>query len=261
MEFLERVETANEDLFWNIPEQAQGSVNIIGGSLQSFHTPIRVAEFLGKKYPVQSINVILPDALKNKLPALPNLVFLSSTDSGSLADGAEILAKTNATDYNLVIGDLSKNSITAKILAEVCKENKTPLLVTRDAVDLLSNVATESTLMNEKLIIMASVIQLQKLLRAIYYPKMLMLAAPLGNVAEILHKFTLSYPVSIITLHNGQVLVAKNGRVVATGLEKTAFSPISFWSGEVAAKIAALNLYNPNNFLEATISAIISVQR
>lgn len=260
MEFLEKIETANEDLFWNIPEQAQGSVNIIGGSSQSFHTPIKVAEFLGAKYPVQSINVVLPDTLKNKLPALENLVFLSSTDSGSLANGAEILTKTNAADYNLVIGDLSKNSITAKALAEVCKKNATPLLITRDAVDLLSSVVAETTLMNENLIMMASMVQLQKLFRAIYYPKMLMLAAPLGNVAEAMHKFTLSYPVAIITLHNGQILVAKNGKVATTGLEKTAFSPISFWSGELAAKIVALNLYNPNNFINATIAAIISAR-
>ena len=86
------------------------------------------------------------------------------------------------------------------------------------------------------------------------------LTAPLTNVAETLHKFTLSYPVSLITLHGGQVLVAKNGNVVVSDLAKTSFSPISFWSEELAAKIVALNLFNPNNFTEATISAIISAQ-
>ena len=260
MEFLEKIESADQDLFWNIPEKAQGSVNIIGGNLQSFRTPVKIAEFLGANYPLETVKLILPDVLKNKLPPLPNLVFLKSTDSGSLADADEVRAAMDVADYNLVIGDLSKNSITGKVLAEVCKNVAKPTIITRDAADLLAENLTENVLMNESLIIMASMVQLQKILRAIYYPRMLTLSAPLMNIAETLHKFTLSYPVSIITLHNGQILVAKNGKVAMAGLEKTGFSPISFWSGEPAAKILALNLYNPNSFINATISAIISAQ-
>lgn len=260
MEFLKKIETANEDLFWNIPEQPQGTVNIIGGNSQSFSTPMKVAEFLSTKYKVQTVNLILPNVLQNKLPSLPNLIFLNSTDSGSLADGAEIILTANTADYNLIIGDLSKNSITGKAIAETCQKVKKPTLVTRDAVDLLADNATESVLMNENLIIMASMVQLQKLLKAVYYPRMLTLTAPLTSVAETLHKFTLSYPVSLITLHNGQILVAKNGNVAATDLSRTSFSPISFWSGELAAKIVALNLFNPNNFTDTTISATISAQ-
>ena len=260
MEFLKKIETANEDLFWNIPEQPQGTVNIIGGNSQSFSTPMKVAEFLSVKYKVQTVNLILPDVLQNKLPSLPNLIFLNSTDSGSLADGAEITLTANTADYNLLIGDLSKNSITGKAIAETCQKVKKQTLVTRDAVDLLAENATESVLMNENLIIMASMVQLQKLLKAVYYPRMLTLTAPLTNVAETLHKFTLSYPVSLITLHNGQILVAKNGNIAATDLSRTSFSPISFWSGELAAKIVALNLFNPNNFTDTTISATISAQ-
>lgn len=260
MDFLEKVETANENLFWNIPETAQGRISVVGGNLQSFRTPVKIAEFLSAKYPVQQVNLILPDVLRNKLPSLPNLTFLKSTDSGSLADAEEILAAMNEADFNLMIGDLSKNSITGKAITEALRSMEAETLVTRDAVDLLSENLSESVLLNEKIIIMASMVQLQKIFRAVYYPKMLMLSAPLMNVAEALHKFTLSYPIAIITLHNGQILVAKNGKVKVASLEKTEFSPISFWGGEVAAKIAALNLYNPNNFLEATTSAIISAQ-
>lgn len=260
MEFLQKIENANEDLFWNLPEQPQGTVNIIGGNSQSFSTPMKVAEFLSAKYKIQTVNLILPDVLQNKLPSLSNLIFLNSTDSGSLADGAQITLTANTADYSLIIGDLSKNSITGKAIAEACKKIEKPVLITRDAVDLLADNMTESTLMNDNLIIMASMVQLQKILKAVYYPRMLTLTAPLTNVAETLHKFTLSYPVSLITLHNGQILVAKNGNAATSDLAKTNFSPISFWSGELAAKIVAINLFNPNNFIDATISAIISVQ-
>ena len=61
-----------------------------------------------------------------------------------------------------------------------------------------------------------------------------------------------------MTLHDGQIIVAKNGEVNVVPLNKTAYSALSIWSGELAAKIMALNLYNPNSFLKATIVAIIS---
>ena len=99
--------------------------------------------------------------------------------------------------------------------------------------------------------------QLTKLLRAVYYPKILLMSQSLVQVAEVLHKFTLSYPTKIITLHNGQILMAENGKVKAVPLESVGYSPIMFWGGEVAAKIVALNLYNPHNFMPATIAALM----
>ena len=110
--------------------------------------------------------------------------------------------------------------------------------------------------MNNNLILIASMAQLQKLFRAVYYPKMLTMTQPLLQIVEALHKFTLSYPVKIVTLHNGQILVAESGVVKAVAVETSGYSPITLWGGELAAKIVALNLYNPNSFIKATISSI-----
>lgn len=99
--------------------------------------------------------------------------------------------------------------------------------------------------------------QLIKLLRAVYYPRMLLVSQSLVQVAEIIHKFTLSYPISIIVLHNGQVIIARNGEVKTVALEKTGCSPIGFWHGEKAGDIMAYNLYNPNQFLDATVTALM----
>ena len=100
--------------------------------------------------------------------------------------------------------------------------------------------------------------QIQKILRAVYYPKILLLSQSLVQVVEVLHKFTLSYPVSIVTLHNSQILVVKDGAVKAVPMEKSGYSPMMLWSGELAAKIVALNLYNPGDFIQAAIAAIFS---
>jgi hypothetical protein len=77
-------------------------------------------------------------------------------------------------------------------------------------------------------------------------------------VADAIHKFTLSYPVSVISLHDGQILIAKNGEVAVVPLGKSGYSPLTIWSGELAAKIVALNLYNPNNFVTASVAAVFA---
>lgn len=256
--FKKYEENPFNDLAWNIPEQKQGYVNIIGGNSQNFRTVVKVSEFLNTNSPIKTLNTILPDTLKDKLPALPNFVFLTSTDSGSFQDEEGISEVFNSGDFNLIIGDLSKNTITGKSFSGAYKSSEKPLLITRDAVDLLAENYPEKVLLNENIILFATISQLQKLLRAIYYPKMLLLSQSLIQVTEVLHKVTLSYPVSIVSLHNGQILIAKNGEVAAIPLEKTGFSPISFWMGEAVSKALVFNLFNPNNFISATVSGLFS---
>lgn len=256
MEFLHKYdENPFLDLAWNTPEQKQGAVNIIGGNSMNFRTPVKVAEHLSANYPIKTVNLVLPDALKTKLPTLENFLFLSSTDSGSFGSAEELKTAIDSADDSLLIGDLSKNNITRAAVATAVTEAEKPVILTRDAVDLIAEEASDKLLANQNLVFMASIPQLQKLFRAVYYPKMLMMSQSLVQVAEALHKFTLSYPTQIITLHNGQVLVAKNGNV-HTGI-LSGYTPLTFWMGEAAAKILANNLFNPNNFEKATIFSLL----
>jgi len=259
MDYFTKIEVKpTPDLTWNIPETKQGTVNVVGGNSQNFRIPIKISEYLSTHYPIEKVITVLPDSLKNQLPALPNLTFLNSTDSGSFASEKELTKAINSADFTLLLGDLSKNTITAQVVASASKIAEKPLLITRDTVDLIADRASDQLLTNDQLIFFASMPQLQKLFRAVYYPKMLLLSQSLVQVADALHKFTLSYPAKIITLHNEQILIAENGEVKAVPLEKSGYAPLTFWQGELAAKITALNLFNPNNFLNATICAIFS---
>lgn len=258
MDYFEKIDNnPAEDLLWNIPEQKSGIVNVVGGNAQNFRVTMKTAEWLAEKYPVEMVKVVLPDALKTKLPPMPNFVFLKSTETGAFGDEAELTKVLNSVDSNLIIGDLSKNAITGKIVTSACENSEKLTLITRDAVDLVVENGSEKLLANDNLIVFGSLVQLQKLLRSVYYPKMLLLSQSLMQVADVLHKFTLSYPVSMVTLHSGQILVAKDGKVKAIPLEKSGYSPMSLWNGELAAKIVAINLYNPNKFIDATIAAIL----
>lgn len=262
MDFFEKLESnPYEDLKWNIPEKKQGLVNVIGGNAGHFRTEIKVAEFIAGNFPVEGVRLILPDALKGKIPEMPNFYFLPSVESGGFSESQELIDNFNKVDFNLVIGDLSKNKVTGKAIQSAVKSSEKMTLITRDAVDLLTDNAPDRWLMNENIRIMASMAQLMKLLRAVYYPKMILMSSSLVQVSDVLHKFTLSYPVGIVTLHNGQVLVAENGTVKAVDLARTGCTALSFWSGEVAGKIIGMNLYNPSKFIEATMCAVIDTTK
>lgn len=249
------------DLVWNLPERKTGRVAVIGGNSQSFSTPVRISEYLSKHFPIQTVTTLLPDALRSKLPPLPNLSFCPSTASGSFDRSPELRAALTDVDATLIIGDLSRNSATTVALADAIRPSTSDtspdslLVIARDGLDLLTPEAP-TWLQCHRVILVASMLQLQKLLRAIYYPRMIMLSQPLVPALETLHKFTLSYPTTICTFHQGQIITAHQGQVITTPLELTTYTPLSLWSGQLAAKILALNLYNPNHLLAATTSAL-----
>lgn len=256
------------DLIWNIPEQKTGHVAIVGGNSQNFSTVVRISEFINQTFPVKTLTTILPDALRGKLPPLPNLDFLPSTESGSFAKSRQLELAFSNPNSTLIIGDLSRNSATAVALSDAITkstseirpnlDNPEPnlLVLARDSVDLLAPEAS-NWLNRPNTIIIASMAQLQKLFRSIYYPRMILLSQPLVPTIETLHKFTITYPVTLLTFHQDNIIVASGGEVSTTHLVDTSYSPISLWSGQLAARVAALNLYNPKQNFTATTAAIL----
>lgn len=248
------------DLAWNIPEQKTGRLAIIGGNSQNFSTVVRISEFINQTFPLKSVATILPDSLRGKLPPLPNLDFMPSTASGSFAKSAQLRIACESTDATLLIGDFSKNSETAVALASAIlpSTDATPnlLTITRDSVDLLSGDAAH-LLERPRTFIIASMLQLQKLFRTVYYPRMIMLSQPLLPVIETLHKFTLTYPVTLLTFHEENIIVAHGGEITTTPIANTSYTPIALWSGQLAAKVTAFNLYNPEQPLAATTASIL----
>lgn len=244
-----------ENLLWNIPEQKQGIINIFGGNAKNCKTEIQIAEFIIQNFSIKEVNNILPSALEKELPKLDNFVFLPSTESGSIKSQKDIKTALDTADFNLILGDFSKNSTTKQDITSACIESEKPKLFTRDSIDLLIDENIEPLLTKNNFFLI-SMAQLQKLTRAIYYPKVILLSSPIAQIIEVLHKFTISYESTIITVHNNQIIIAKDGKVVTTTIESTIYSPFSIWQGKLASKICINNLFNPNNEFEATISSI-----
>ena len=250
---------AYDDLAWNIPEQKVGTINIIGGHAGGFHAPVQATEYLLRNYPIKTLNLLLPDSLRNKLPPTQETIFLPSTESGSLAKSPLLTDYLSSADFTIVIGDLSKNSSTEIALSDAIRNSDKPIILTRDSIDLLLPDMT-TLIEKEDLFIVGSLAQIQKLFRSVYYPKLILLSITILPIIEALHKFTLTYPTTILTFHNEQVIVASSGSVVSIPLENTSYSgnPISLWNGDLSCKIAALNLYNPHKKIEATTLALSS---
>jgi hypothetical protein len=244
----------DEDIFWNIPEQKTGIFQIIGGNSNNFSSEIKQTEFLNSLN-LKEVRLLLPDALRTKIPPVPGVNFAPSTESGSFDKSSELNFTINDADITLLSGDFSKNSATSVALTSAIKESTKPIVMARDTIDVVADSA-EEFIEKGNITIIASMAQLQKLFRALMYPKMILLSSPLMPVVETLHKFTLSYPVTILTFHQEKIIIANAGKVITTSLSATEYSPIGLFVGNLAAKIATLQAWCPGKSLEATQAAL-----
>ena len=242
------------------PERKQlaGRLLIVGGSKGSFFA-VANAMTQAVAVGIGEVKVLLPDSLKKQVPANSDVVFAPSEAAGGFGKGAVNFATAAAenTDFIFMIGDMGKNSETTTFAERLVAGRNKPILITRDAVELLATSA-QDWLEGDGVVLCATLPQLQKIFRAVYYPKMITLSMPTNQLIESLHKFTITYPVMVTTYHNGQIIVAQGGEVVTTGLGDTNYNQINLWSGELAVKIAALTLWNENKSFAATVSAVLA---
>jgi hypothetical protein len=125
------------------------------------------------------------------------------------------------------------------------------IVITRDAVDLIRPAST-ALVARPKTTLVLSFAQLQKLFQAVYYPKILSFSMQLMQLVDTLHKFTLTYPVTIVTFHQSQLIIAHDGEVVTQEFDE----PMAIWRGTVATKAASYLLWTPSKPLEAIAASI-----
>jgi hypothetical protein len=74
----------------------------------------------------------------------------------------------------------------------------------------------------------------------------------LASLVEALHKFTVTYPVSLLVLHKDHIIVASGGEVITTPWE----NPMAIWRGQTAARAASYWLWNPSKPLESVATSL-----
>lgn len=244
------------DIEWGKPEQRSqsGRLGIIGGNKLGF-TSVAENYTLALKTGAGEVRVLLPDVLKKNIPTvMTDVIYGASTPSGSLARDAliEMKAIGNWATGILLIGDAGRNSETAILYEDFIREYAGPLTITRDAIDLVKNSSRELVDRPNTLLI-ASFAQLQKLFQAVYYPKVLTFSMQLTNLVETLHKFTITYPISIVVLHKDILLVASGGEVTSTPCD----NPMAIWRGKTATSAATYWLWNQSKPLESVTTSLL----
>ena len=219
-------QTSTKPLFpeiaWSKPEQRSqaGHLGIVGGNKLGF-AGVAEAYTIALKTGVGTATVLLPDVLKKTIPTtILDTRFGTTTPSGSLAKDALPMLRALAHESGamLLIGDAGRNSETAVLYEQFLSDYTGMVTLSRDAIDLVKNNA-QLLVDRPNTLLVASFAQVQKLFQAVYYPKMLTFSMQLLQLVEALHKFTITYPVTIMTLHKDTLIVAHGGQVVTQSWE------------------------------------------
>lgn len=244
------------DIEWNKPERRDqaGKLLIVGGNKLGFAAvaeSYQTAKEAGAGYS----RVLVPDCLKSSIPkVIDDVIFAACNTSGGLSGDAktELLASANWADGVLLIGDAGRNSETAILYEQFLKDYTGPLTISRDAIDLVKN---DARLLADRpdTTIIASFAQVQKLFQGVYYPKVLTFSIQLLQLVEALHKFTITYPCTIMTLHKDTMIIAHGGEVITQPWD----NPMAIWRGAIAANAATHLLWNPTKILESVTSSIV----
>ena len=243
------------DMEWNKPEQrsAAGRLGIIGGNKLGF-AGVGEGYAIATASGVGEVRILLPDVLRKIVPpTITDAIFGASNPSGGLARQAltEMKSMGDWASGVILIGDAGRNSETAIVYEDFVRDYTGQLTITRDAVDLLRSTLPLVVERPDTLLVV-SFAQLQKIFQAVYYPKILTFSMQLQQVVEAIHKFTITYPVTIATFHQDQLIVAHGGEISTTPWE----NPMAIWRGVVAVEAAAYWLWSPGKPLEAVTASL-----
>lgn len=244
------------DIEWNRPERRDlaGRLGIIGGNKFGFAAVAESYE-TARQAGAGEIRVLLPDALRSKVPTqMTDVLFAPTNPSGSLASEAktDLQALENWATGLLYIGDAGKNSQTAILYEQAIAETNKPVVLTRDAIDLVQN-SFPRILDNPNVVFVASFAQIQRIFRAVYYPKVLTFSMQLAQFVDVLHKFTVTYPVTIAVLHADHMIVARGGEVITQPWENA----MKIWRGDTATRAASYILWTTENPFGAVATSLI----
>lgn len=244
------------DIEWQKPEQKAlaGKLLIVGGNAHGF-AAVAQAYQDAKNAGIGECRVVLPDALKKSIDATIDCVFVPTNQSGGITKDSlnQLKAAAAWADGLLFVGDAGRNSETAIVYEQTLNAFPDKLtFITRDSFDLLKGVWA-NLLPRKNTVLIITLAQLQKLFQSVYYPKTILFSMQLTNLAEALHKFTVTYQGGLVVFHQNQLVAAQDGRVTSTPWDE----PMLIWRGSVAAKAATYGIHHPSNVLAAITASLV----
>lgn len=245
------------DIEWQKPEQRSlaGKLLIVGGNAHGF-AAVAQAYQDAKAAGIGECRVVLPDSLKKTIgPLALDCVFVPTNHGGGITkDSINPLKAASAwADGLLLVGDAGRNSETAIVYEQLLTAFPDKLtIITRDAIDLLKS-AWPQLLQRPQTVLIGSFAQLQKLFQSVYYPKTMLFSMQLASLVDAVHKFTITYPATLVVFHQNQLIVAQAGHASSTPWEE----PMMIWRGSVAAKAAVYAIHHPKQAFQAITASFV----
>lgn len=243
------------ELEWSRPETRTqaGKLLILGGNSHGFAAPAE-AYGLAEKSGAGSVRVLLPEALRKSVSKLfPEADFAPSTPSGSF--GASALAEwcdaSLWADGVLLPGDITRNSETTVLLENFLEKFSGQATLTKDAADLMCSQPF-SILHRPDTLLVIAMGQLRRLGTEAHFARAFTSDMGLVQLAEALHEFTKRFSLTIITRHQGQYVVARDGQVSSTKVPDE--KPL--WRLATASAASVWWLQNPSKPFEALTTAV-----
>lgn len=244
------------DLIWSRPENKKyaGKLLISGGNLHGFAAPAE-AFSAARKAGVGALKVLMPDKLQKTVGrAFPEAEYGPSTQSGSFGQQAlaQLLDLADWADGVLLAGDFGRNSETAILLEKFINKYDGGLTIAGDCLDYFLE-KKNGVLTRDKTTLVINLGKLQKLAKNNRPGTPILHNMNLHEVVTLMADWTNSTPVSFITKHVDNFLVAYSGKV-----NTTASAQESNWQVDIAAYASVWNLQQPQKPFEALTSAIFS---
>lgn len=243
------------DIIWSKPEQRAlaGKLAIIGGNAHGFRDVFQVSA-ASQQAGIGTQRIVVPDILKRTLAKLwPEVEYAASTKSGGFAASAlpNWLELAQWSDGVIMAGNLGRNSETDMLLERFLEEYHSGLTLAGDSVILIQNTP-QAAMASEQILIAADLSRLQHLLTAVRYPTAIRLGMPLTQLVELLHGFSLTYPFSIITQQDNQIILARNGQISTTPVQSATLI-------QAAAAATVWKLQQPHHAFAAMTSAVFTL--
>lgn len=243
------------DVQWSKPEQRSlaGKLGLIGGNAHGFFA-LAQAYQAANQAGIGVSRPLMPVGLKKTLgPIMVESQFAPATKSGGFSVNAldDWLILADWADAILIAGDLGQNSETAILLERFLEKTNCPLTLAGDSIDLV--LGFPLVVLEKEISLILSLSQLQKLLIAIRYPSAVKSTMSLYQLAELLHSVSASYPLTLTTWHEQQVLLALKGQVSATTIDKLPDAPA------IGATLAVWRLQQPSKAYQAMTTALFSL--
>lgn len=241
------------ELEWNKPQRRDqaGRLLIVGGSTHALSAPAKAYEY-AKKQGIGAAKIVLPNKTKRLVGAtLPDAVFLPSTPHGELSQEGlhDLLGYLQWADTLLIAGDVGRNSQTAILLEELVCQSNVPLIVAKDAIELLSN-RPSLLLERENTTLVVSFSQLQRLLKNSGETEPIQFSMGLVQLVEYLHVLTQKYPIAIATVFEAHIITATKGEVGTTKQQNDELDPEP-WRLQYASLAACYQTWYPGAIFKA----------